>query len=73
MVLVTTTPTIETRRHPALSALDAVWSVFWSLATLPVHVALRMAGGKGFSEKDRTPAWAILLTAYVLVCVGFGI
>lgn len=69
----TTATAVETRRHPAIRSLDAVWSVFWSLATLPIHVGLRMCGGKGFCEKDRTPVWAILLTSYVAVCVGFGI
>lgn len=56
-------------RHPVVSVIDAVWSVFWSLATLPIHVVLRMGGGKGFSDKTRTPVWAILLACFVALYV----
>lgn len=53
-------------------AIRLAWHLFWIPTTLPMHVALRAAGGRGFLRKrpdgqDRyaVPWWAILTVAAI--------
>lgn len=62
---------LEKPKPSVRHGLFVAWSIFWIAATFPIHVLLVLAGGKGF--RNGTPVWAMLLTFYVAVCVGFGI
>jgi hypothetical protein len=55
----------------ATMPLGFAWMAFWMVTTLPLHVALRVVGGNGFTNprtsEYRVPVWAMLPFLALLV------